>query len=557
MDSNLKRAEEILDTHITMFLEQIDFLSEISAHKSIRKQIPNFQVLGPGNEEFYQYAYYERTLESIIRELLVNPVLSDLFQLYGISAFWPDREGRIYVNASNESIEDKYFCQFSIKKNGKEIGYRYSPVDLYEDETLHDLLNAAGLDQVVELDWKKVISKRNQNEDLEIRHISIKQFFDEIFSVELYPLFLSKTQQAVALANDIIGFQTIPRLSLRYLSSFKIDVSHQLASNNYTEFRYQVLKQNKHEAEKYSRRSFSEADYESLNRNFFKRKSALVGDRDFAKSFITAEYLYQIIKSGNNLDYTSVVSGYFKAVEQLTYTIMCANLPRAKETDDFWISGRYKGNNKSMSRNNPKTNSPQVKFVRQNKKFFDITLVPLLWCLYDNKFYFLSDSGTETAHVLLKRFAKECRNDHSHKDNIESFEDVECIRHDAHLVLYILLGGCRMTDSDESDFETLGIIDSSFVLIYRRLIELPRSVAKFKIQFGSEQPMYVRRLHVQDKPVYQKNGSITSTIKFVKEENYSEECETSGFADIILSANNIPSRIWLIKRDGEEVEIDW
>lgn len=560
MEDKLKQVEEILDKRTSEFLENINFISEISSHRGIRKQTPNFQILEPGNEEFYQYAYYERALESLIRERLINPALSDLFHLFDIHAFWPDHEGKIIVNASNETIDDEFFCQFSIEKEGKEIGYRYSTVVLYEDESLSDILEEVGLDSVVEIDWKINISKHNQNEDLGVRHISVKQFFDEVFPPDVYPIFLSKAQRAVSAANEDIGFQTIPRLSLRYLSSFKADISDLLNSTDYKAFRYQVLAQNASQANKYSNLAFSEDDYLILDKNFKKRCDALVGTKDFAKSFVTAEYMYQIIKAGNNLDYTSVVSGYFKSVEQLVYEIMLMNLEDSKETDNHWISGVYKGkeDRSIMSRNNPTTNKPQVKFLSRNLEYFNITLAPLLWCLYDNDLYILSNEGAKIAHSLLRRYADECRNDHSHKDNIDSFNDVECIRHDAHLVLYLLLGGCKMTGNDISDYNRLGIIDNDFDNLYKRLIEIPRSVAKFKIQFGAEQPIYVRRLFEQEKPIYQESGSLsTSKIKFVSEEKYSKDCEIYGTADIILSSDNIPSKVWFIKRGGEEVEIEW
>ena len=42
----------------------------------------------------------------------------------------------------------------------------------------------------------------------------------------------------------------------------------------------------------------------------------------FAKSFLTSEWLYHSLKGKPNFDYTSVISGYAKAVEQLLYTLI-------------------------------------------------------------------------------------------------------------------------------------------------------------------------------------------------------------------------------------------
>ena len=61
-----------------------------------------------------------------------------------------------------------------------------------------------------------------------------------------------------------------------------------------------------------------------------KRYLALCGKEDFAHSFITSEYLYQTLRGNNEFDYTAIVSGYLKSVEQLLFRIekfLLNNLP--------------------------------------------------------------------------------------------------------------------------------------------------------------------------------------------------------------------------------------
>ena len=52
------------------------------------------------------------------------------------------------------------------------------------------------------------------------------------------------------------------------------------------------------------------------------RWKAMVGSADFAISFITSEWNYQMYELTENLDLTSIVSGYLKSVEQLIWTII-------------------------------------------------------------------------------------------------------------------------------------------------------------------------------------------------------------------------------------------
>ena len=49
---------------------------------------------------------------------------------------------------------------------------------------------------------------------------------------------------------------------------------------------------------------------------------AMVGEANFAISFITSELNYQIYQMTENLDLTSVVTGYLKSIEQLIWTII-------------------------------------------------------------------------------------------------------------------------------------------------------------------------------------------------------------------------------------------
>jgi len=307
--------------------------------------------------------------------------------------------------------------------------------------------------------------------------------------------------------------------------------------------------------------ALSEDDYKLLDSNFIEKRlyRALLGTDKFAKCFITAEYLYHIFREGNSFDYTSVVSGYLKSIEQLIYRIMQISLQKYAG-EDYWVKGFYPKSKKDysiMSRLNPVTNKPQVKFMPQNEEFFDITLAPMTWFLYDNYQYHILEK--EKIHQLLLRYGSECRNDHFHKDNIETFRDVECIRNNTLLLMYLLIGGCRLSGSIEDDNRLLGSIDDAFDRLYKRVIEIPRSVRKFCIKFVDQEEIIVRRMFNQDKPIYDDNGSVMlSSIKFVTEEKHSTiEDETDVIPDVIIDRNNIPEKMWFIKCGGERKTIEW
>lgn len=100
-----------------------------------------------------------------------------------------------------------------------------------------------------------------------------------------------------------------------------------------------------------------------------------MGDEDFAKSFMTSEYLFELFKNKINIDYTWVICGYVKSVEQLLYKFMKLQLD-INNNNKLWIkanSGISKiANNKDnedvrINPNNKKNKVHQVKFEKNMK----------------------------------------------------------------------------------------------------------------------------------------------------------------------------------------------
>ena len=81
----------------------------------------------------------------------------------------------------------------------------------------------------------------------------------------------------------------------------------------------------------------SEDDYSVLNATFFEfhKNEAIIGSSLFAKSFLTSEYLFRTIGTGLEIDYTSVVSGYLKSIEQLIY-LLYLGFFGIKDGKEFW-----------------------------------------------------------------------------------------------------------------------------------------------------------------------------------------------------------------------------
>ena len=565
MDDHFTKASQSITDAIDFFLKRINEISENGPYRMSRRIPTTFPMLKLGNEAFYEYAYFERTLEWFVRDLLINTILHDLFTIHDIESMWPDNKN--YIRYSTETIEDIFPFEFIFINNGKKIGVRYTGLCAGEAA---ELIEKYEISKILHIKWNDELTSREGNQK-EYDVITPADFFEQYLSTAEYDLFLSKVLPAIEAANAEIGFETIPRLSLRYLSNFKSDVNKFLGNAAFDQMHFQVLPGSK-EKRPLTRMTFSPDDYEILNRNFQQRGlyKALLGTEGFAKCFITAEYQFQVFKQGHSFDYTSVVCGYLKAVEQLLYKLLLINLDHPP-IDKLWIKKnsanipRAKYVQDVTVRQNPITRKPQVVFERDYKDYFDVTLAPMIWFLHDNvNGWEISDAGRLTVHSFLLNFAAECRNDHFHKDNIDNFGVVSRIRNNAILIIYLLLGGYKLTGNHQSDLVALGIDDDSFERMYKKIQELPRGVSRFVVYFDNQEPIKAYRHYNQEPTIYDDNGSVAaSKIRFVAVDEFSSneydramqgEHQEKEFA---LGKDNIPEKVSYINGRQEEIFIVW
>ena len=117
MNNHIENVSQCLDNAVDFFLKRINEISENGPFRRSRKIPSTFSLLKLGNDEYYEYAYFERTLEWFVRELLINTIFRELFTIHGIESMWPDNKN--YVRYSTEAIEDIFPFEFIIIINGK------------------------------------------------------------------------------------------------------------------------------------------------------------------------------------------------------------------------------------------------------------------------------------------------------------------------------------------------------------------------------------------------------------------------------------------------------
>lgn len=547
--------EESVVNHSRMLLSQIQSMVYRGAHDTKG----DFSLLEVASSDFYRYSSYERALTAHIRDLLVNPVLSDLFQFHGYRS--KQIELVNFPGRRNEGFEDAAGIELVIDTEAGRVGIRYTDF-AYRDQTLLDAVANLQLGTVLIVDWSDQPRRRlldhsvdSKNEFFAVEYVTVRGLFARFFSEAEYEIFLSGMRKAVSRANDIIGMGAITRLTLNRMSSLRGEILDSIRAERESGSKYAFTPK---EAPRLPFGSLSDREEATLDRAYYDDGLcyALVGSSDFARCFVTAEYLRKALAQGGAFDCTPIVCGYLKAIEQLAYALMRYRLSSSNR-DGLFIKKKL-GRNPVVGKAEGKRpfrmgKSEHVIFTPENEDCFDTSLGSLANFLNDDgKGWKLSKDGRHYVLWVLRQYAKDCRNGHFHKDNIESFEEVERIRGNTLHAARLLLGGYAGAGTSIPLSDWLGV--DSRAVEYDRLFtlmeEMPRSCRRFKIKFADGAPQYVERAFERPLMEHDDLGHIVTPLLFSTVDPRSEP--TSERRNLCISKSNMPEQIWFIRGDGEE-----
>ena len=523
---------------------------------------PDFPLFSIASDNFYIYQKYERVLQSDVRNYLINPILEELLNNCGYKVESQLDKLRKHSGYNNDKIEHYSICpfQFVFTKNNLRYGVRYT--SLYDtDDIVKDLITNFQIDKVIILHFsdEQDFELNQYRELINISDYSIKMFFDEFINDNLYNYFLTTLEEVIEEMQKLIGFDTIPSINISNVTGVKLDLRETIKNID-----FQLLTYN------------SSKEFDSLSRNDLSnicsnldngKAQVMVGESDFAQSYITSEYLYQVLvdKFNNNkleykFDYTSVVAGYLKTIEQFLYKLLCYQMDY--DRSEKWIKRgkKYVYRNKKREyprkeevRENPKNKGIyQVLVTRNNLKFMDISLGSLIWYVYDNEnCWNLSDQGKELLKTLLFDYKDSVRNGYFHKHNLEDIEEVKRIRDNTLYLLCFIIGSLK--DFDISKF---GILDFSFNDFYTAISELPKHIPLYIQETIISQPLLMTRVYKQEAESYNLNGQLEQNLYFAKINDFTIKYESVIDVPkndlVIFNAKNVPYRAEYIVRSTEE-----
>ena len=350
------------------------------------------------------------------------------------------------------------------------------------------------------------------------------------------------------------------------MSIFKEDVAKELLDVNFEDLLYMLVDENGNiVADSQGTRVVEE----KIGKNFREesRYLALIGDTKFAKSFVTSEYLYKIFKEGLSLDYTSVVAGYIKAVEQLCVTYLDEILLKDNSGSVYVLSRYSKGKipSKLMNSGEVKDVSGSIYVLVKpgNEKHYikHPTLGQMRYMFDENRQFLFETEMNDSIDVIMdcwKNFIDFDRNGFFHKDNIDDFQVVERIRNNTRLLVFWLLGAISPQISNVDLLKILGVDDTTFDKVFKKIAY--RRQYRYRIE---DKNGIFKAIRVPKKVqyIFDENGHITEgNLEFVVVDEYPADfpayykyLSTIKSEDILYySKDNLPKNMILVNYDGTE-----
>ena len=173
---------------------------------------------------------------------------------------------------------------------------------------------------------------------------------------------------------------------------------------------------------------FDEQSKTTIKNGFEQKIDILFSENDYAKSFLTSEWLYANYMHNDGLDKTYIVTGYLKALEQLLFWLIPKTANKAKI--------------------NIAANGGFINIEVTSYEFYKATLGNMVYFLRDinnRKIYesTISRAALSTLTSVINEWVQKGRNGYFHKDNIEKREVIDDIRLLSISCYFLILGAIK------------------------------------------------------------------------------------------------------------------
>ncbi len=530
------------------------------------------------NTELFQYAdpdfyFYRFAIDR--QEKNKEPLIIDI--LYRVMERY---ELRFSVPEDRKNVA----FDFIIHTEDKSIGYTFT--DFYADEDVNQIIEDCGADEAFIIrtwkhgrsdEWIKRENNHYTEEGLNLKAITIEDFFNEYFGETEFAAFEASVSHYLKDARDITGYQSIKFLSSMNLASQKAFEEKILAEWEYKSYKYQIIDRSNKKIQNYlylDSDVFSDTDLEKMVENYIHeaRYRSLVGGNEYAESFITSEWLYHSLKGRKNFDFTSVISGYLKSIEQLLYILVMLNVDNSCR-----ISMSGANNIRNEAKRNgivayKQTKNGWVEVSSDTKgfiyidltvdqaKYMDSSIGTFEYFRRKNPHIFENSNLAETVADMVCCFRTECRNGYFHTHNLTDWDIVEKTRDNAIYLYFVLLGECLIAESKLSELKISS--RDSFDELCKKIREFRHYNAEFIFEYedGTRQKLIYD--FINNTIEYTDDGmEHYASLLFYKVSEFSLEVYEKldkGVEEsqkLYLTRDSLPKKIYGIYRNGDEKEI--
>ena len=533
-----------------------------------------FPALDLYSNSYYKEKFFEDRLEHFIRDTLINGVICRVLEHRGVGIYQselPEGGNNQPIYYSNTDYERITGYEFIADYGDKTVMYRYTDISASDAEKLLTDFE----DELVVIHWSDRTSTPVNDVPVELkngkvlRHCYWGSFLVEHFGQAEYEYYFTFLTGQVIKTQEFLGVMSVPKLSPYSLGLFRFReeaelINHIRQTRDYREsdeiveklraddrtsilYGYRIIdEENKldyPDLEEGTKRILFEA---GLLEKYEKEKLYLylLGKSDFARSFLTSEYLYAQYDCDECFDYTAIVSGYLKSVEQLLYAISLFSIDKGNKIK--YSRGR------DVNGNKPKTeridNVKMVDFNSDNLPCIDTTM-GALWHYIEKNQDSLLTVDKQYMNLLIQCldcYSTECRNSSFHKHNIDKWSRVEYIRSNTFVLYILILAGCRLGGSKQETSMALHEIKNDRLERLYYLIQ-EKSITRFEfIYYGDIEEFREEVVFIPQEsqfPSFNEYGLIKSAFLVFG--------ETSNSRKVLVTQANMPDEIWWEDESGK------
>lgn len=561
--NKLSSCEAIYAEEIKKNLKTLKHFREAWLRSSASWNVDLFQYADP---DFYFYRFAVDRQEKNTVSFLTN-ILYRIMTRYEISFEVPeDQRNAPFV--------------FIINDVDGRIGYRLD--DFYYDENVNEIVEMYNLKQAVIIrtwkqgradEWISRSNRRFQQEDQKVREISIAAFFNKYFGQQEYHAFLSCVEKYLSEARDITGYKSIKFLSSMNLASQKAFEEKELADWDYLNYSFQIIDRANDRIQDYlylANTHFRVSLLQEMKERYISDGlfRTMLGRNEYAESFTTSEWLYHSLKGKTNFDFTSIISGYLKSIEQLLYRIVMSNVDNncrisMSGANDI-ITAAISNNVVTYKRKTGgwrvvPANDKGFKYIdltTNQIQYMDSSIGTFEYFLRNNPQIFIDRTIAKTIADMVCCFRVECRNGFFHTHNLNDWDIVEKTRSNAIYLYYVLLGAVIIPNDKMG---TLAISsEDEFDELCKQVREFRHYNAKFIFEYADGKKLNLIYDFINNTIEYSSDGvEHYESLLFYDVGEFSDntyEKLDQGIEEeqkVYLTRENIPASIYGVHRNGK------